>query len=46
LQRVEELIDDLLNAGTGAVRQVEVLHRTGQLEEVVADAVNCTVRVR
>ena len=45
LQRVEQLIDHLLSAGTGAVRQTEVLHRTGQLEDVVTDAVNCTVRV-
>lgn len=45
LQRVEELIDDLLYAGTGASRQLEVLHRTGELEDVVADAANCTVWV-
>jgi glutamate---cysteine ligase / carboxylate-amine ligase len=45
LPRVEELVDHLLHAGTGAVRQLEVLHRTGDLEEVVADAVNCTVGV-
>jgi glutamate---cysteine ligase / carboxylate-amine ligase len=45
LQRVEQLIDNLLHAGTGAARQVEVLHRTGQLEDVVADAINCTVWV-
>ncbi|MDQ0000052.1 carboxylate-amine ligase [Pseudarthrobacter sulfonivorans] len=45
LQRVEQLIDHLLSAGTGAVRQTEVLHRTGQLEDVVTDAINCTVRV-
>ena len=45
LQRVEELLDDLLRAGTGAVRQLEVLHRTGSLEDTVADAVNCTVSV-
>ncbi|VXB96875.1 Putative glutamate--cysteine ligase 2-1 [Arthrobacter sp. 9AX] len=43
LHRVEELIDDLLYAGTGASRQLEVLHRTGELEDVVADAANCTV---
>lgn len=42
-RRVEELIDDLLYAGTGASRQREVLHRTGYLEDVVADAVECTV---
>lgn len=45
LPRVEELMDELLNAGTGASRQLEVLHRTGGLEEVVADAANCTVEV-
>ncbi|PNI07300.1 carboxylate--amine ligase [Arthrobacter sp. AFG7.2] len=45
LQRVEELVDDLLRVGTGAVRQLEVLHRTGDMEEMVADAVNCTVWV-
>jgi glutamate---cysteine ligase / carboxylate-amine ligase len=45
LHRVEELVDDLLRVGTGAVRQLEVLHRTGALEDVVADAVNCTVWV-
>jgi carboxylate-amine ligase len=44
LQRVEELVDDLLHVGTGAVRQLEVLHRTGDLEDVVDDAANCTVR--
>ncbi|AUZ35764.1 carboxylate--amine ligase [Arthrobacter sp. PGP41] len=43
LPRVEELVDDLLYAGTGASRQLEVLHRTGDLEEVVADAADCTV---
>ncbi|WP_258803174.1 carboxylate-amine ligase [Pseudarthrobacter sp. NS4] len=43
LQRVEELVDDLLKAGTGAVRQLEVLHRTGDLEDVVDDAANCTL---
>jgi carboxylate-amine ligase len=43
VERVEELIDHLLAAGTGASRQLEVLHRTGQLEDVVADAVDCTV---
>ena len=43
LARVEELLDDLLAVGTGASRQLEVLHRAGDLEEVVADAVNCTV---
>jgi glutamate---cysteine ligase / carboxylate-amine ligase len=46
LQRVEQLIDNLLHAGTGASRQLEVLHRTGQLEDVVADAINCTVWVQ
>jgi carboxylate-amine ligase len=45
LDRVEALIDDLLAAGTGAVRQLEVLHRTGELQDVVADAINCTVWV-
>jgi carboxylate-amine ligase len=43
LQRVEALIDDLLHAGTGASRQLEVLHRTGDLADVVEDAANCTV---
>ena len=43
LQRVEELTDHLLHTGTGAVRQLEVLHRTGDLEDVVDDAANCTV---
>jgi glutamate---cysteine ligase / carboxylate-amine ligase len=42
---VEELMDDLLYAGTGAVRQLEVIHRTGDLEAVVADAADCTVWV-
>ena len=45
LRRTEELTDQLLSAGTGATRQLEVLHRTGDLEDVVADAVNCTVWV-
>jgi glutamate---cysteine ligase / carboxylate-amine ligase len=45
LRRVEELLDDLLDAGTGASRQLEVLHRTGDLRDMVADAVNCTVWV-
>jgi carboxylate-amine ligase len=45
LGRVEELMDDLLNAGTGATRQLEVLHRTGDLEDVVRDAADCTVRI-
>jgi glutamate---cysteine ligase / carboxylate-amine ligase len=45
LGRVEELMDNLLNAGTGAARQIEVLHRTGDLEDVVRDAADCTVRV-
>ncbi|ADX74241.1 glutamate--cysteine ligase [Pseudarthrobacter phenanthrenivorans] len=45
LARVEELVDDLLYAGTGSSRQLEVLHRTGYLADVVADAVNCTVWV-
>jgi carboxylate-amine ligase len=45
LERVEELMDDLLNAGTGAARQLEVLHRTGDLEDVVRDAADCTLRV-
>ncbi|SLK13944.1 carboxylate-amine ligase [Arthrobacter sp. P2b] len=43
LQRMEELVDDLLLTGTGAVRQLEVLHRTGDLEDVVNDAADCTV---
>ena len=43
LQRVEEQVDRLLAEGTGAVRQMEVLHRTGDLERVVADAADCTV---
>lgn len=43
LERVEKLMDNLLYAGTGAVRQLEVIHRTGDLEDVVADAANCTV---
>jgi carboxylate-amine ligase len=43
LHRVESLIDDLLHAGTGASRQLEVMHRTGDLEAVVADAATCTV---
>ncbi|MGK3649117.1 carboxylate-amine ligase [Pseudarthrobacter enclensis] len=43
LQRVEELTDQLLHTGTGAVRQLEVLHRTGDLEDVVDDAANLTV---
>jgi carboxylate-amine ligase len=43
LRRVEELIDELLSVGTGAVRQLEVLHRTGELQDVVADAADCTV---
>lgn len=45
LQRVEELTDQLLSVGTGAVRQLEVLHRTGDLEDVVDDAANCTAGV-
>ena len=45
LQRVEELTDNVLRVGTGAVRQLEVLHRTGDLEDVVDDAANCTVGV-
>jgi carboxylate-amine ligase len=45
LSRVEHLIDDLLAVGTGASRQLEVLHRAGELEAVVADAANCTVWV-
>lgn len=45
LQRVEELTDELLRTGTGAVRQLEVLHRTGDLEDVVDDAANCTAQV-
>jgi carboxylate-amine ligase len=45
LEWVEELIDGLLAAGTGAVRQLEVIHRAGNLEAVVADAVDCTVWV-
>ena len=43
LHRVEELVDRTLARGTGAARQLEVLHRTGDLEEVVADAAVCTV---
>jgi carboxylate-amine ligase len=43
LARVEKLVDDLLHAGTGATRQLEVLHRTGDLRDVVQDAVDCTV---
>jgi carboxylate-amine ligase len=43
LERVEEQVDRLLAEGTGAVRQMEVLHRTGDLERVVADAADCTV---
>lgn len=43
LDQVEELVDDLLYAGTGAFRQLEVLHRTGELADVVADAANCTI---
>ncbi len=43
LHRVEDLVDRLLAEGTGAVRQKEVLHRTGDLERVVEDAANCTV---
>lgn len=43
LQRVEEQVDRLLAEGTGAVRQMEVLHRMGDLERVVADAADCTV---
>ena len=43
LARVESLVDDLLRAGTGATRQLEVLHRTGDLRDVVQDAVDCTV---
>ena len=43
LPRVEDLVDRLLAEGTGAVRQKEVLHRTGDLERVVEDAANCTV---
>jgi carboxylate-amine ligase len=40
---VEEQVDRLLAEGTGAVRQMEVLHRTGDLERVVEDAADCTV---
>lgn len=43
LPRVEELVDRTLARGTGAARQLEVLHRTGDLEDVVADAAECTV---
>ncbi|MDQ0767876.1 carboxylate-amine ligase [Pseudarthrobacter defluvii] len=43
LHRVEDLMDRLLAEGTGAVRQKEVLHRTGELERVVEDAADCTV---
>lgn len=45
LQRVEDLVDGLLHAGTGAVRQLEVLHRTSDLRDVVQDAVRRTVTV-
>jgi carboxylate-amine ligase len=45
LGRVEALVDDVLDVGTGASRQLEVLHRTGELEDVVEDAANCTVWV-
>lgn len=38
-------MDDLLNAGTGATRQLEVLHRTGDVEDVVRDTADCTVRI-
>ncbi|TQJ33698.1 carboxylate-amine ligase [Arthrobacter sp. SLBN-122] len=43
LHRVEDLVDRVLAGGTGAVRQIEVLHRTGDLERVVQDAADCTV---
>ena len=43
LRRVEDLVDRVLAGGTGAVRQIEVLHRTGDLESVVRDAADCTV---
>lgn len=43
LQRVEDQVDRLLAEGTGAVRQMEVLHRTGDLKRVVEDAAHCTV---
>jgi carboxylate-amine ligase len=43
LRHVESLIDELLHSGTGATRQLEVMHRTGDLEAVVADAAACTV---
>ena len=42
LHRVEDLVDRLLADGTGA-RQMEVLHRTGDLQRVVEDAADCTV---
>ncbi|MFF1252935.1 glutamate--cysteine ligase [Pseudarthrobacter sp. NPDC058329] len=45
LGRVESLVDSLLDAGTGAVRQLEVLHRTGDLADVVRDAADWTVGV-
>jgi carboxylate-amine ligase len=45
LARVEKLVDNLLHAGTGAIRQLEVLHRTGDLRVVVQDAVECTVGI-
>lgn len=45
LDRVEELMDNLLHVGTGSSRQLEVLHRTGDLEDVVDDAANCTVGI-
>jgi glutamate---cysteine ligase / carboxylate-amine ligase len=43
LLRVEKLTDNVLSAGTGASRQLEVLHRTGNLKSVVADAADRTV---
>jgi carboxylate-amine ligase len=43
LHRVEDLVDRVLAGGTGAVRQMEVLHRTGDLKRVVQDAADCTV---
>ncbi|MDQ0824475.1 carboxylate-amine ligase [Arthrobacter sp. B2I5] len=43
LHRVEDLVDRVLAGGTGALRQIEVLHRTGDLESVVRDAADCTV---
>jgi carboxylate-amine ligase len=40
LDPVRELLDAVLRRGTGAQRQREVLSRTGDLAEVVLDAVH------